>query len=217
MSATNIQLVEVDDRTVNLAKSKIPARKEILDWSIAATALFLLAPLMLVVACAIRIESAGPAIFKQRRGGHAGTTFRILKFRTMSVQEDGNQLTQARDHDPRLTAIGYWLRRTSIDELPQLVNVLRGEMSLVGPRPHAVAHDDHYGPLIKGYEIRYRVKPGLTGWAQVNGARGPTPDLGSMVHRVQLDVWYVRNHRFSLDLLIILKTVLGAAWGKGAL
>jgi undecaprenyl-phosphate galactose phosphotransferase/putative colanic acid biosynthesis UDP-glucose lipid carrier transferase len=190
--------------------------KRILDITLSAMALVLLMPLLIMVACAIRLDSPGPILFRQARRGLNGHPFHILKLRTMTVMEDGAQVEQARWQDPRVTSVGLWLRRTSIDELPQLVNVLRGEMSLVGPRPHAVAHDVYYGTLIDGYAVRHQVKPGLTGWAQISGSRGPTPQLSEMVERVRLDTWYIRNWSLRLDLLIILRTVRVVAFSKGA-
>ncbi|WP_431311033.1 exopolysaccharide biosynthesis polyprenyl glycosylphosphotransferase [Methylobacterium nigriterrae] len=191
--------------------------KRLLDIALSALALVALAPLLILVAGAIRLDTRGPILFRQTRRGLDGRPFRILKLRTMSVMEDGARIEQARAQDPRVTRVGAWLRRTSIDELPQLVNVLRGEMSLVGPRPHAIAHDEYYGALIDEYAIRHRVRPGLTGWAQINGSRGPTPELSDMVDRVRLDAWYVRNRSLRLDLLIILRTARVAAFSEGAL
>ncbi|MBB4018918.1 MULTISPECIES: exopolysaccharide biosynthesis polyprenyl glycosylphosphotransferase [Chelatococcus] len=193
------------------------AAKRIIDIILSTIGLLLLIPLFLVLACVIRWDSRGPIIFRQTRRGRGGRPFEILKFRTMTVLENGATIEQAKPQDPRITRVGRLLRKTSLDELPQLINVLRGEMSLVGPRPHAIAHDEYYGRLIEGYDIRQRVKPGLTGWAQINGSRGPTPELSDMAQRVRLDSWYVENRSLSLDVIIITKTVLGAAWGRGAL
>ncbi|MCA3630005.1 MAG: sugar transferase, partial [Methylobacterium sp.] len=166
-----------------------------------------LAPVFLLLALLIRLESSGPVIFRQHRRGLNGRPFKILKFRSMRVMENGSDVRQAQRHDDRVTRIGFVMRTTSLDELPQLFNVLKGEMSLVGPRPHAMAHDDHYEGLIEGYSLRQSVKPGLTGWAQVNGFRGETPELDLMVLRVQHDLWYVRNRSFWLDLRILFRTV----------
>ena len=159
----------------------------------------------------IKLESSGPVIFSQRRKGFNGREFKIFKFRTMNVLEDGHVIPQARRNDPRVTRVGRILRTTSIDELPQLLNVLRGQMSLVGPRPHAVAHDDGYTKVIAKYAFRQHVKPGLTGWAQVNGFRGETAQLELMERRVECDLWYIKNWSFWLDLRIIVLTVLRAA------
>jgi undecaprenyl-phosphate galactose phosphotransferase/putative colanic acid biosynthesis UDP-glucose lipid carrier transferase len=176
------------------------------DFSVAALTLACLMPLMAFLALAIRIESPGPAIFRQRRNGFNGTEFIIYKFRTMTVMEDGATLAQARRSDARVTRIGRILRVTSIDELPQLYNVLRGDMSLVGPRPHALAHDREYGRMIANYAYRNHVKPGITGWAQVNGFRGGTPHLDQMAKRIELDLWYINNWALALDLQILLRT-----------
>src|SRR6202042_3988838 len=154
--------------------------KRIMDVTLAATMLLLLAPVMVLMAVLIHATSAGPVIFKQRRYGLNGEQILIRKFRTMTVVEDGASLVQVSKADSRLTKLGQFLRRYSLDELPQLINVLQGSMSLVGPRPHAVAHDNHFDKLVQNYAFRRRVKPGLTGWAQVNGCRGPTPNAASI-------------------------------------
>lgn len=182
--------------------------KRMLDVSTASTALFLLLPLLAVAALAIRLESKGPVVFRQRRKGFGGRPFTIYKLRTMSVMEDGDVVVQATKGDARVTKVGAILRRTSIDELPQLWNVIAGDMSIIGPRPHAVAHDNYYDKAIATYAHRRRVKPGLTGWAQVNGHRGETKSVEAMVDRVSHDLWYVDNWSLSLDLKIIGKTVL---------
>ncbi len=184
------------------------ALKRLLDLLLAGTAMLMLSPAMMIVALAIKLDSPGPILFKQLRYGANGRRFRILKFRSMTVMEDGAAVRQAQRHDPRVTRVGRIIRGSSIDELPQLWNVLRGEMSIVGPRPHAVAHDDHYEELIRRYAVRRRVKPGLTGWAQVNGSRGETPTVESMERRIGYDLWYIDNWSISLEILIILKTVL---------
>jgi exopolysaccharide biosynthesis polyprenyl glycosylphosphotransferase len=167
-----------------------------------------IAPFLLVVSLAIMLDSPGPVLFRQARGGFNGRAFQILKFRTMRVMEDGPMITQATLNDRRLTRIGRWLRRSSVDELPQLINVLRGDMSLVGPRPHALAHDAQYSSLISNYPYRHHVKPGITGWAQVNGFRGETARVSLMKQRIDLDLWYVTNWSFWLDLRILFWTVL---------
>ncbi len=169
------------------------ALKRALDVFLASSLLVALAPLIAAVAVLIKLESPGPIIFRQRRRGFNGRQFTIFKFRTMKVLEDGHVIHQARRNDIRVTRVGRVLRATSIDELPQLINVLRGQMSLVGPRPHALAHDDDYSKLIANYAYRQHVKPGLTGWAQVNGFRGETRKLALMEHRVAFDLWYVKN------------------------
>jgi undecaprenyl-phosphate galactose phosphotransferase/putative colanic acid biosynthesis UDP-glucose lipid carrier transferase len=173
---------------------------------VATGLLIVLIPLFAVVALLIRLESSGPVIFRQRRKGFTGREFTIFKFRTMNVLEDGSVIAQARRNDPRVTRVGRVLRATSIDELPQLLNVLLGHMSIVGPRPHALAHDDGYAKLIAKYAFRQHVKPGLTGWAQVNGFRGETAHLELMEQRVDCDLWYIKNWSFWLDLRILVLT-----------
>ena len=180
--------------------------KRALDIVLASAAIVLLAPLIGIVAIAIKLDSPGPVIFRQSRGGFKGIRFDIFKFRTMTVLEDGLSITQARQGDPRVTRVGQLLRRASIDELPQLFNVLKGEMSLVGPRPHALAHDNEYHALIDTYIFRFHVIPGITGWAQVHGLRGETRCLEQMAERVAYDLWYVNNWSLGLDCYIFLKT-----------
>jgi Undecaprenyl-phosphate glucose phosphotransferase len=182
------------------------ATKRTLDLILAGTGLLALLPLMAIVSLAIKIDSRGPVIFRQSRRGFNGREFMIWKFRTMTVLENGRVICQAKRGDARTTRVGRLLRITSIDELPQLINVLRGEMSLVGPRPHAVAHDDEYGRSIGKYAFRHHVKPGITGWAQVNGFRGETPELDLMKERINLDLWYINNWNIWLDLWIIVRT-----------
>jgi putative colanic acid biosynthesis UDP-glucose lipid carrier transferase len=164
----------------------------------------------------VRITSQGPAIFKQRRYGLDGQEIVIYKFRTMNVIEDGSAVRQATKNDSRITPLGRLLRRTSLDELPQLLNVLQGRMSLVGPRPHAVAHNEQYRKLIKGYMIRHKVAPGMTGLAQVHGMRGETQTLEQMEQRIKYDLDYLRNWSPLLDLKILVKTVLIVARGDKA-
>ncbi len=170
--------------------------------------LTLIAPLLLLIAAGIRLDSPGPIIFKQRRYGLDGEEIVVYKFRSMRVCEDGDTIRQAEEGDSRITRIGAFLRKNSLDELPQFVNVLQGRMSIVGPRPHAVAHNEIYRNLIKGYMIRHKVKPGITGWAQVNGYRGETRTLNKMQARIDHDLDYLRNWSLRLDLHIILKTIL---------
>lgn len=181
-------------------------QKRCLDVGVALFALVLLTPLLLTVAVLIKLDSPGAIIFRQSRRGFNGKPFEIWKFRTMTVCEDGEAVRQATRRDARITRIGRFLRMTSIDELPQLWNVLRGDMSLVGPRPHAVAHDNYYDELISKYVYRHHMKPGLTGWAQVNGFRGETPTIDLMEKRVEYDVWYVGNWSIWLDLKIMART-----------
>ena len=180
--------------------------KRLLDVTVAATSLVLLVPLLVVVAVAIKLESRGPVIFRQRRHGFNGRSFAIYKLRTMRVMEDGAAVVQATEKDPRVTRVGRFLRATSIDELPQLLNVLQGHMSMVGPRPHALIHDYEYGRMIANYAFRHHVKPGITGWAQVHGYRGGTPRLELMERRITLDLWYIDNWSLTLDINIMLRT-----------
>jgi Undecaprenyl-phosphate glucose phosphotransferase len=169
--------------------------------------LVLISPLLLVIAIAVKLSSPGPVIFKQRRYGLAGDEIIVYKFRTMTVTEDGDTITQARKDDRRVTPLGVLMRRMSLDELPQFINVVQGRMSIVGPRPHAVAHNEAYRKLIMGYMQRHKVKPGITGWAQVNGLRGETNTLDKMKARVEYDLDYLRSWSLRLDLYIIVKTV----------
>jgi putative colanic acid biosynthesis UDP-glucose lipid carrier transferase len=180
--------------------------KRIMDILISVTALIALTPLLLVVALLVKLSSPGPAIFRQRRYGLDGQIIDVLKFRTMTVTEDGTDIRQATRDDRRVTAVGRFLRRYSIDELPQLFNVLGGSMSLVGPRPHAVAHNEQYRRLIKGYMVRHKVPPGMTGLAQVNGCRGETSNLEDMRRRIEYDLDYLRHWSPTLDLRILVKT-----------
>jgi putative colanic acid biosynthesis UDP-glucose lipid carrier transferase len=173
-------------------------------------------PLLLLLALAVRLTSAGPVIFRQRRYGMDGEEIVVYKFRTMRVMEDGDEIRQCAVGDPRVTPLGAFMRRTSLDELPQFVNVLQGRMSIVGPRPHAVAHNEIYRKLIKGYMLRHKVKPGVTGWAQVNGCRGETDTLDKMRARVAYDLDYLRNWSLSLDLYIVARTVWVVLRGENA-
>jgi exopolysaccharide biosynthesis polyprenyl glycosylphosphotransferase len=180
--------------------------KRAIDVVVSMAAIMCFWPLFLIAAIAIKLDSRGPIIFRQQRGGLDGKKFVIFKFRTMRVLEDGPIVTQVCWNDLRVTRIGKILRRSSLDELPQFLNVLRGEMSLVGPRPHALAHDNKYRVHIKEYTNRYYVKPGMTGWAQVNGLRGETPCFEQMAERVKFDLWYINNWSLRLDLIILLRT-----------
>jgi putative colanic acid biosynthesis UDP-glucose lipid carrier transferase len=191
--------------------------KTVEDYVIASLALVALAPVMALIALAIRLESSGPVLFRQRRHGLNRRVIQVLKFRTMTVMEDDAKVTQATADDVRVTRVGRFLRSTSLDELPQLWNVLRGEMSLIGPRPHALVHDDHFGELLEGYANRHQVKPGMTGWAQVNGFRGPTDTPEKMRGRVDHDLWYIDHWSLWLDLRILALTVLVGFRHKNAL
>lgn len=170
--------------------------------------LTLISPLLLLIAIAVKLDSPGPAIFKQRRYGLNGEEIYVYKFRSMTVCDDGDIVVQAQKNDKRITSLGAFLRRTSLDELPQFVNVLQGRMSIVGPRPHAVAHNELYRKLIRGYMVRHKVKPGITGWAQVNGFRGETETVEKMQRRIDCDLEYLRNWSLRLDIFIIFKTIL---------
>lgn len=181
--------------------------KRALDLLVAIPALLMLAPLMAVIAVLIALDSRGSIFFRQTRTGQGGKLFNIYKFRTMHVCENGERIMQARANDPRVTRIGRALRRTSLDELPQLINVIAGEMSLIGPRPHALAHDRLYGTLIENYTLRQTVKPGISGWAQINGHRGETATVDAMRARVEHDLWYARHQSFALDVKILFRTV----------
>jgi undecaprenyl-phosphate glucose phosphotransferase len=180
--------------------------KRIMDVVLAGFSLLFFLPIIMLAAIAIKLDSPGPVIFRQVRKGFNGKRFVILKFRTMTVQEDGASVVQATRDDSRVTTIGRLLRESSIDELPQLWNVLRGDMSLIGPRPHAMVHDDYFETVLGDYAFRHHVKPGITGWAQCNGARGPTPTIEHVAQRVKLDLWYINNWSFWLDVLILIKT-----------
>jgi putative colanic acid biosynthesis UDP-glucose lipid carrier transferase len=182
--------------------------KRIEDLVIATIIMLLISPIMLAISIGVKLSSPGPVLFKQRRYGLDGQEILVYKFRSMTVCEDGDLVTQARPDDQRVTKFGAFLRKTSLDELPQFMNVLTGSMSIVGPRPHAVAHNEMYRKLIKGYMVRHKVKPGITGWAQVNGLRGETETLNKMKARIEYDLDYLRNWSVSLDLLIILRTVV---------
>ena len=183
------------------------ALKRLSDIVLSLLILTLIAPLLLVLALAVKFTSPGPIIFKQRRYGLDGNEIVVYKFRSMTVTEDGTHIVQAKAGDKRVTPLGALMRRTSMDELPQFVNVLQGRMSIVGPRPHAVAHNELYRKLIKGYMVRHKVRPGITGWAQVNGYRGETTTLDKMKGRIDYDLDYLRNWSLRLDLHIILKTI----------
>jgi len=168
----------------------------------------MISPLMLGIAVAIKLTSPGPVLFRQRRYGLDGKEILVYKFRSMNVLEDGNQVTQVTRDDQRVTPLGAFLRKSSLDELPQFINVLQGRMSVVGPRPHAVAHNELYRKLIPSYMIRHKVRPGITGLAQVNGLRGETDKLEKMSARIEHDLAYLRNWSLLLDLKIIFLTVL---------
>jgi putative colanic acid biosynthesis UDP-glucose lipid carrier transferase len=191
-------------------------QKRLIDALMLCLLLPLCCPLMLLIALVVRLTSAGPVLFRQRRYGLDGQEIVVLKFRTMNVCEDGASVIQAQREDSRLTAVGGFLRRTSLDELPQLFNVLQGKMSFVGPRPHAVAHNEIHRRLINGYMIRHKVRPGMSGWAQIHGLRGETTTGEQMRLRVQYDLEYLRNWSVWLELKIIVRTVLIVFSGRNA-
>ncbi|MBB5412852.1 MULTISPECIES: undecaprenyl-phosphate glucose phosphotransferase [unclassified Paraburkholderia] len=206
---------------INLAASPITdlrvLPKRVFDSLFAFGALLALSPLMLAIALMVKLSSPGPVFFRQRRKGIDGREFEIFKFRSMKVHtEAAGKITQATRRDPRITAVGAFLRRTSLDELPQFINVLRGEMSVVGPRPHALEHDDIYKDLVKGYMHRYRIKPGITGWAQINGYRGETDRIEKMMGRVKLDLYYMQHWTFWLDIKIVVLTLWKGFAGSNA-
>jgi len=179
--------------------------------------LLLISPLMLLIALGVKLTSPGPVLFKQKRLGWDGQPFKVYKFRSMVVhREEGGLLTQASMGDVRVTPFGAFLRRTSLDELPQFFNVLRGTMSIVGPRPHAIEHNEQYKELVDDYMRRHKVKPGITGWAQINGWRGETDTLEKMRKRVEYDLYYIENWSLWFDLRIILLTVFKGFVNKNA-
>jgi len=190
--------------------------KRALDVAAAAFLLLFLAPLMILVALLVKLESAGPVLFRQRRTGLGGATFMIYKFRTMYCCEDGSRVVQATAGDRRITRIGRFLRKTSIDELPQLLNVIFGDMSLVGPRPHARAHDEYYGAQIAAYDHRFAVRPGITGLAQVRGLRGETQTIGCMAARIDADLEYVARWSLLTDVSILSRSAWIVFKGNGA-
>lgn len=192
------------------------ALKQIFDRLFAAAALICLFPVFLVISVAVKVNSSGPVFFRQPRQGQGGKQFMIYKFRTMKVHQEAAGVTQARKGDNRITSVGAFLRKTSLDELPQFINVFIGDMSVVGPRPHAVEHNKFYSEQIEGYMLRHLVKPGITGWAQINGWRGETDTIEKMARRVECDIYYIRNWSFILDLQIIWKTAFKGWSGQNA-
>jgi putative colanic acid biosynthesis UDP-glucose lipid carrier transferase len=181
--------------------------KRLSDIVLSSLILVLISPLLLAIAIGVKLSSPGPAIFRQRRNGLDGSEITVYKFRSMRTLDDGPVIAQATKDDPRVTPFGAFLRHTSLDELPQFFNVLQGSMSIVGPRPHAVAHNEQYRKIIKAYMVRHKVKPGITGWAQINGMRGETETIEKMKARVEYDLEYLRNWSLGLDLQIIVRTV----------
>jgi putative colanic acid biosynthesis UDP-glucose lipid carrier transferase len=177
------------------------------DIVLASVILTLIAPILAAIAIAVKYTSPGPVLFRQRRYGLDGREIVVYKFRSMTVTEDGPVVRQATKNDNRVTPLGAFLRRTSLDELPQFINVLQGRMSIVGPRPHAVAHNEMYRKLVKSYMVRHKVRPGITGWAQVNGLRGETDTVEKMKARIEYDLDYLRHWSLRLDLRIIWRTI----------
>lgn len=190
--------------------------KKLEDLILGSMIFLLTLPAMMIIAITVKLSSKGPVLFKQRRYGLNGEVIQVLKFRTMRTMDDGAVVIQASKDDPRITPIGRFLRRSSLDELPQFWNVLQGTMSIVGPRPHAIAHNEEYRLLVDGYMLRHKVKPGITGWAQVNGLRGETDTLDKMKSRINYDLYYINHWSLWLDLKIILMTVIGGFTGKTA-
>ncbi len=210
--------VDADDLALRAIGQRIAREpfKRLIDVVGALCGLILLAPVLIAIVFLVMIETPGSPFFTQRRTGRGGNAFVIYKFRSMRVSEDGDEVQQAARRDDRITRVGLFLRRTSLDELPQLLNVLRGEMSLVGPRPHALAHDTYYGRLIERYDARFYVKPGLTGLAQVSGLRGGTEDVAMMKARIEKDIEYINNWSITLDLKILLGTLFIFAFHPSA-
>ena len=222
MTLLNCSVTEVLNMpAINLATSPLPEPqlwpKFLFDRVFALAVLIPLLPLFIVLGIAVKLSSPGPVLFRQKRKGIDGHEFNIFKFRTMKVQsERGGPLRQASRNDSRITRVGAFLRRTSLDELPQFLNVLLGHMSVVGPRPHAIEHDDLYKDVVDGYMYRYRIRPGITGWAQVNGYRGETRKVEKMEARVKFDLFYIQNWTFWFDIKIILITLVKGFGGRNA-
>jgi len=209
-----------DFSLVNISRVRKAPTAEIIkrcfDFVFAALVLLLVSPLLILIAIAIRWDSPGPVIFRQRRYGLDGQVIWVWKFRTMKVLEDGDVVRQAHKNDPRVTRVGAFLRATSLDEVPQFINVLQGRMSVVGPRPHPIAHNAEFRSKVAGYMMRYKFKPGITGWAQVNGWRGETDTLDKMEKRVEFDLQYIRNWSLWFDMKIIMMTFFKGFTGKNA-
>jgi putative colanic acid biosynthesis UDP-glucose lipid carrier transferase len=201
---SGIPTISIYDSPLDGSNSVI---KRIEDIVLSSIILLLITPVLIAISIAVKITSPGPVIFKQIRYGIDGKSIKVWKFRSMTVMENGAKVTQARKNDVRLTIIGGFIRSTSLDELPQFFNVLQGRMSIVGPRPHAVAHNEEYRSIINGYMLRHKVKPGITGWAQVNGWRGETDTLNKMEKRIEYDLDYIRNWSLGFDIKIIIATI----------
>ena len=212
-SVGSVQALSVYDTPFQGASNVL---KRIEDIVLGSLILSLLLVPMCIIACVVKLTSKGPIIFKQKRYGLDGKQITVYKFRSMTTQDNGPKVKQATKNDPRITKVGGFLRRTSLDELPQFINVLQGRMSIVGPRPHAVAHNEEYRKLIKGYMLRHKVRPGITGWAQVNGLRGETETVSKMAQRVEYDLEYIHRWSVWLDLKIIVMTVFNGFVNKNA-
>ncbi|MEB4589565.1 undecaprenyl-phosphate glucose phosphotransferase [Candidatus Thiothrix sp. Deng01] len=213
MEIAETPVLHIYDAPLSLQSAVI---KRLEDLFLGLLILLLVSPLLAMIAIAIKLDSPGPVLFRQTRHGLRGEKFAVLKFRTMRVCENGCNIRQATRNDHRITRVGAFLRKTSLDELPQFINVLQGHMSIVGPRPHAVAHNEEYRQLIPGYMLRHLMKPGITGWAQINGWRGETDTLFKMQKRVELDMEYIRAWSLGLDLRIILVTAVKTLYDKNA-
>ena len=209
---SNTPVLSIRREPLELRENRI--LKRVFDVVLSSFFLFTIFPIIyLIVGLAIKISSPGPVFFKQKRSGEDGKEFYCYKFRSMKVNAQCDSLQATRD-DPRKTKIGEIIRKTSIDELPQFINVLKGDMSIVGPRPHMLKHTKEYSKLINSFMVRHFVKPGITGWAQVTGFRGETKELWQMEGRVMRDIWYIEHWTFVLDLLIIYKTVYNGIRGE---
>ncbi|HEJ7991927.1 MAG: undecaprenyl-phosphate glucose phosphotransferase [Serratia liquefaciens] len=208
-----VSVVSLFDTPINGVNSIIKRAEDII---LSLAILVFISPVLFLIAMFVKFTSPGPIIFKQLRYGMDGKSIQVWKFRSMSVMENGDEVVQAKKGDVRITSVGGFLRRTSLDELPQFINVLMGDMSIVGPRPHAVAHNEQYRKLIKGYMLRHKVKPGITGWAQINGWRGETDTLDKMQSRVEYDLDYIRNWSVWFDIRIIFLTVFKGFINKSA-
>ncbi len=200
--------VIMNDGAVHASKAATSKAKRALDLAVALVALLLLSPVFVLIAVAVKLSSPGPVLFKQKRSGLNGMPFEIYKFRSMKVHSEEGTVTQAKKNDDRITRIGRFIRRTSLDELPQFINVLRGEMSVVGPRPHALAHDEYYGKQVNNYSVRLLVKPGITGLAQITGHRGETETIEKMKKRIDVDIKYVLEWSLLMDIKLIVLTPL---------
>lgn len=209
----DVQTISVYD---NPMSGGMAAVKRLEDIVLSSLALLMLSLPMLVIALMIKLTSKGPVVFKQDRYGMNGRKIKVWKFRTMQVMENSTQVKQACKNDPRITKVGAFLRRTSLDELPQFINSLKGDMSVIGPRPHAVSHNEEYRKLVNFYMLRHKVKPGITGWAQVNGWRGETDTVDKMKKRIEFDLEYIRNWSLWLDFKIIIFTILRSFTDKNA-